>query len=114
MFTTQVNDIYLNPEEYLGKTIRLEGLFKEENSYEGDKYCFVLRYGPGCCGYDNYPGFEIKWDEGKEQPYPKVDSWIETTGVLKKYEADGYADYLYLDLISLNVLKKRGAEIVTQ
>ena len=114
MFISQVNDIYLNTEDYLGKTIKLQGLFKEEKPYEGDPYCFVLRYGPGCCGYDGNVGFEIKWDESRAQPFPKVDSWIETTGVLKKYEADGYADYLYLDLISLNVLKKRGAEIVTQ
>jgi len=114
MFISQVNDIYLNTEDYLGKTIKLQGLFKEEQPYEGDPYCFVLRYGPGCCGYDGNVGFEIKWDESRAQPYPKVDSWIETTGVLKQYEEDGYDQYLYLDLISLNVLNKRGAETVFQ
>jgi len=114
MFISQVNDIYLNAEDYLGKTIKLQGLFKEEQPYEGDPYCFVLRYGPGCCGYDGNVGFEIKWDENRAQPYPKVDSWIETTGVLKQYEEDGYDQYLYLDLISLNVLNKRGAETVYQ
>jgi len=114
MFISQVNDIYLNTEDYLGKTIKLQGLFKEEQPYEGDPYCFVLRYGPGCCGYDGNVGFEIKWDESRAQPFPKVDSWIETTGVLKQYEEDGYDQYLYLDLISLNVLNKRGAETVFQ
>jgi uncharacterized membrane protein YcgQ (UPF0703/DUF1980 family) len=114
MFISQVNDIYLNTEDYLGKTIKLQGLFKEEQPYEGDPYCFVLRYGPGCCGYDGNVGFEIKWDKSRAQPYPKVDSWIETTGILKQYEEDGYAQYLYLDLISLNVLNKRGAETVFQ
>ncbi|MDR2596782.1 MAG: hypothetical protein LBC76_05605 [Treponema sp.] len=114
MFVSQINDIYLNAEDYLGKTIKLQGLFKEEKPYEGDPYCFVLRYGPGCCGFDGNVGFEIKWDENKSQPFPKEDSWIETTGILKQYEEDGYDQYLYLDLISLNVLNKRGAEIVYQ
>jgi uncharacterized membrane protein YcgQ (UPF0703/DUF1980 family) len=27
MFIAQTNDIYLNPEDYIGKTIKLEGLF---------------------------------------------------------------------------------------
>ncbi|WP_461246731.1 TIGR03943 family putative permease subunit [Treponema sp. R6D11] len=114
MFISQINDIYLNAEDYLGKTIKLQGLFKEEKPYEGDPYFFVLRYGPGCCGYDGNAGFEIKWDESHAQPYPKIDSWIETTGILKQYEEDGYDQYLYLDLISLNVLNKRGAEMVYQ
>jgi len=114
MFITQVNDVYLNPKDYLGKTIKLEGVFKNEKSYDGGQYCFVIRYGPGCCGNDGIVGFEIKWDESIAKPYPKTDSWVESTGVLKQYEADGYADYLYLDLISLNVLNKRGAETVVQ
>jgi len=114
MFITQVNDVYLNSKDYLGKTIKLEGIFKNDQTYDGEQYYFVLRYGPGCCGYDGVAGFEIKWDESKEQEYPPVDSWVESTGVLKQYEQDGYDQYLYLDLISLNVLDKRGAETVVQ
>jgi len=114
MFITQVNDVYLNPKDYLGKTIKLEGIFKNDQSFDGEQYFFVLRYGPGCCGYDGVAGFEVKWDDSKKHPYPKVDSWVESTGVLKQYDADGYDQYLYLDLISLNVLDKRGAETVVQ
>jgi len=114
MFISQVQDVYNNAEDYLGKTIKLEGVFKNEKSYDGDQYCFVVRYGPGCCGNDGIIGFEIKWDENNAKPYPKNDSWVESTGVLKQYEMDGYPDYLYLDLISLNVLNKRGAETVVQ
>jgi uncharacterized membrane protein YcgQ (UPF0703/DUF1980 family) len=114
MFVAQVNDIYLNTEDYLGKTIKLEGIFKKEQPYEGDPYCFVLRYGPGCCGNDGNVGFEIRWDKSMARPYPKAESWVESTGVLKYYEEDGYSQYLYLDLISLNVLNKRGLETVVQ
>jgi len=113
MFISQVNDVYLNKEDYLGKTIKLEGLFKVEQGYD-KAYCFVLRYGPGCCGNDGNIGFEVAWDKEKEKPYPGEDSWVEATGQLKTYEEDGYNEFLYLDLISLNVLNKRGAETVLQ
>jgi zinc transport system permease protein len=113
MFLAQTNDVYLNAEDYLGKTIKLEGLFKQEQSEYGD-YCFVLRYGPGCCGSDGNAGFEVAWESrDKDIKYPSVDNWVEATGVLKTYEEDGYP-YLYIALSSLNVLDKRGAEFVTQ
>jgi uncharacterized membrane protein YcgQ (UPF0703/DUF1980 family) len=114
MFISQVNDVYLNTEDYLGKIIKLEGIFKQDEGYT-KTYSFVLRYGPGCCGYDGNAGFEVSWVNEKVNPYPVVDSWVEATGVLKSYEEDdGFMKYLYLDLISLNVLSKRGAEMVYQ
>jgi zinc transport system permease protein len=114
MFIAQINDVYLNADDYLGKTITLEGIFKCEQFYEEDEsYCFVIRYGPGCCGTDGNAGFEVKWDKNRLQPYPAVESWVEATGILKMEEEDGY-QFLYLDLSSLDVLGKRGAEIVLQ
>ncbi|GHT58003.1 hypothetical protein FACS1894109_11370 [Spirochaetia bacterium] len=113
MFLAQVNDVYLNQEDYLGKTIKLEGLFKLEQYEENDPaYCFVLRYGPGCCGSDGNAGFEVAWDEA-DKLYPNDDDWVEAVGVLKTYEEDGYP-YLYLALSELTILDKRGAEYVTQ
>jgi zinc transport system permease protein len=113
MFISQVNDVYLNTDDYLGKTIKLEGIFRKEQGHE-KSYCFVLRYGPGCCGTDGNVGFEVAWANEQAQSYPAIDSWVEATGVLKTYEEDGYDQYLYLDLSSLNVLSKRGAETVIQ
>jgi zinc transport system permease protein len=130
MFIAQTNDVYLNPEDYLGKTIKLEGIFISTR-YEGKEnpYCFVLRYGPGCCGSDGNAGFEVAWETQPEPParsaagrgslpatektYPEMDAWVEATGTLKTYEEDGYP-YLYLSLASLKVLDNRGAEFVTQ
>jgi zinc transport system permease protein len=113
MFIAQVNDVYLNPEDYLGKTIKLEGIFTLDQ-YEGyeNPYCFVIRYGPGCCGNDGNAGFEVAWDT-QEKSYPEADAWVEATGMLSSYEEDGYP-YLYLSLASLNVLDTRGAEFVSQ
>jgi uncharacterized membrane protein YcgQ (UPF0703/DUF1980 family) len=113
MFIAQTNDVYLNPEDYLGKTIKLEGLFKYEIGYE-NTYCFVIRYGPGCCGYDGNAGFEVAWDSpGGGKKYPEEDAWVEAVGKLQSYEENGYP-YLYLSLSSLTVQKTRGAEFVTQ
>jgi len=114
MFISQVNDVYLNKEDYFGKTIKLEGIFMmEQSTAREEPYCFVLRYGPGCCGTDGNVGFEIAWAENRKKTYPEKNAWVEATGVLKTYEEDDY-EYLYLDLSSLNVLKTRGEEIVTQ
>jgi uncharacterized membrane protein YcgQ (UPF0703/DUF1980 family) len=109
MFIAQTNDVYLNPEDYLGKGIKLEGLFKREG-YAEKEYCFVIRYGPGCCGIDGNAGFEVAWEGSGE--YPKVDDWVEATGVLKTYDEEGYP-YLYIALSSLTVQDERGAEFVT-
>jgi hypothetical protein len=113
MFIAQTNDIYLNAGDYLGRTIKLEGLFKTTHYEDMDRnYCFVLRYGPGCCGNDGSAGFEVAW-ETPEKDYPAEDEWVEAVGVLKNYEEDGYP-YLYLVLSSLTVKQERGAEFVSQ
>ena len=118
MFIAQVNDIYTNRNDYMGKTIMLEGLFKY-GEYGDRTYCFVIRNGPGCCGDDGEVGFEVSWNEpskftGEERPaYPKPDDWVQAQGVLKRYVEDG-TGFLYLDLVELNVMEKRGQEFVNQ
>jgi len=115
MFVAQVSDVYNNSEDYFGKTIKLEGILKKEQYYQDeDPFCFVIRYGPGCCGYDSNVGFEVRWDKESAQQYPEAESWVEAIGVLKSYEEGGYMQYLYLDLSSLDVLRKRGSEVVMQ
>jgi zinc transport system permease protein len=124
MFIAQTNDIYLNPDEYLGKTIKLEGLFKTDNYEDMSRiFCFVLRNGPGCCGNDGSVGFEVSWPEAAGvnsmtpliagHSYPKPDDWVAAEGTLSVYEEEGYP-YLYLALSSLEVRSKRGAEFVSQ
>jgi uncharacterized membrane protein YcgQ (UPF0703/DUF1980 family) len=113
MFIAQTNDVYLNPEDYMGKTIKIAGLMKSESSTVVD-YHFVIRYGPGCCGNDGTAGFEVAWDTAPEDySYPKEDEWVEAVGVLSNYEEDGYP-FLYLALSSLTVKQERGAEFVSQ
>lgn len=109
MFIAQTNDIYYNTEDYLGKTIKYEGIFDVYEVPDTDeKYYSVIRYGPGCCGVDANAGFEVIWDN----EYPDQNDWVEVIGVLEEYEEDGYK-YLRLVLTSLTVLSERGAEYVS-
>ena len=110
MFISQTNDIYLNTEDYVGRTIKYEGVFDiYQPEPNGKAYNLVVRYGPGCCGNDGTVGFEVAWDGD----YPEQNDWVEVMGEPAFYEEDG-AKYLYLNLSSLTVLAERGLENVTQ
>jgi uncharacterized membrane protein YcgQ (UPF0703/DUF1980 family) len=111
MFVTQTNDIYLNPDEYLGRTIKLEGLFGTIDDV-APPCRYVYRFGPGCCGYDANAGFEVVWKAGEEE-YPRENDWVEAVGVLENHENEG-EKFLRLALKSLVVKAKRGKERVAQ
>jgi uncharacterized membrane protein YcgQ (UPF0703/DUF1980 family) len=113
MFVAQVSNIYLNTEDYLGRTIKFEGIFKQGQTDERLFY-YVARYAPGgCCGNDGMIGFEVKWTPDLTIPYPADNSWVEATGILMENRMD-FDRYLYLELSSLLVLTRRGAEFVRQ
>ena len=110
MFVAQTNEIYVNAEDYLGKTIKYEGIFSLYIDPETNiKYCSVIRYGPGCCGTDGNCGFEVIWDK----EYPEENSWVAIEGILGQYEEYGNK-YLRITLDSLEVKTERGNEYVTQ
>jgi uncharacterized membrane protein YcgQ (UPF0703/DUF1980 family) len=111
MFVAQTNDVYINPDEYLGRTIKLEGMFGLDLEMSPPVY-YVFRYGPGCCGYDANAGFEVVWKDEKTA-YPNENDWVEAAGVLENYEDDG-EPYLRLALTSLVVKAERGLETVEQ
>ncbi|MDR2515554.1 MAG: hypothetical protein LBD02_10195 [Christensenellaceae bacterium] len=114
MFIAQLNDVYLNQDTYLGKTIKFEGMFTQYTWDEQGLTCYlVYRNSPGCCGADGQAGFEVIWPDGSNQAYPNENDWVEAVGVLEEYEEDGYK-YLRLALSSLTVLPTRGAEFVSQ
>lgn len=110
MFVAQTNDIYFNADDYIGKTIKYEGIFDIYVApANGQSYYSVIRYGPGCCGVDANAGFEVIWDG----EYPKQNDWVEAVGVLEKYD-EGDVKFLRLALTSLKVLPTRGSEYVSQ
>ena len=107
MFVTYVNEIYTNTRDYIGRTIKLEGMYAVEAT-ESSSYYYVYRVGPGCCGNDgSMCGFEFTYNGDM----PKDNDWIEVTGALRSYEENGKV-YLTLDANSVKVLDVRGAETV--
>lgn len=109
MYVTYINDIYTNPDDYLGKTIQIEGMFAKEYYDETDTtYYYVYRTGPGCCGNDgSMCGFEFTYDG----QMPADNDWIQVIGTLCSYEEGGLS-YLTLDASSVTVMTERGAETV--
>ncbi|MDR0999621.1 MAG: hypothetical protein LBL96_02280 [Clostridiales bacterium] len=113
LFVAQTNDVYLNPQDYLGKKIKYEGIFKSYYSEAYDEtYYSVIRYGPGCCGIDMNAGFEVLWKDTTGKAYPEVDDWVEVVGAVSEIEQDG-EKFLLVELDSLTVLDTRGEEYVT-
>ena len=113
MFIAQTNDIYLNINDYLGKTIKYEGMFFGTHYEPTDSMLYmVIRYGPGCCGDDGNAGFEVAWDNA-DIAVPSNNDWVEVIGELEEYDELGQR-YFRLDVKSLRVLDERGAETVLQ
>lgn len=109
LFIAQCNDIYLNTEEYMDKTIRWEGIYTEATNPETNEiYKLVIRYGPGCCGNDGTAGFEILYD-GET---PKLDDWVEAVGKIELIEENGN-EFVVIRISELNVLDVRGQETVS-
>ena len=107
-FLSQINDIYFNTSEYLGKKIVYEGIYLKGSLGADNKiYHCVFRYGPGCCANDGYVGFEVLFD-GK---YPKNYSWVKVEGILEEYKENG-TEYLFLRLDNIVEIEKRGQETV--
>jgi putative membrane protein len=109
MYVTYINEIYTNTDDYIGKNIKIEGMFTSEY-YEPTKttYHYVYRIGPGCCGNDgSMCGFEITY----KGELPRKNDWIEVIGKLRTYEENGNT-FLALDVSSLKIMDKRGAETV--
>lgn len=104
MFIAQINDIYLNYKDYIGKTIEIEGF-----PLAYDKYKFVGRYGPGCCVGDGYAYIEYEYDKNIELLSEK--DWIKVTGEIEM-GYDGRTDYVYIKAKSVEKLDVRGKDTV--
>lgn len=110
VFATMCDDIYLNTTDYLGKTLKIEGIASETMDEAYDEMIYsVYRTSPGCCGNDGWSGFEYTY----EGTMPEPDDWIEVIGVLESYELDGQ-EYLRIRANSVTVKEERGAEFVQQ
>ena len=111
MYVTYINDIYTNLGDYLGKKIRIQGMFAAQVDDTTQKtYFYVYRVGPGCCGNDGAMcGFEFTLPDAP----PNQNDWIEVVGILDSYTEEG-TTYPVLRAQSVKVLPTRGSETVYQ
>lgn len=106
-FIQETNDIYLNTDDYVDKSVNMEGyiyVYSDDNGV--DRYA-VVRNTPGCCGSDGLAGLDIYSDFG----YPEAGAWVEITGAIKKDTINGMdCPIIYLtDMVE----KEEGKKFVT-
>ena len=109
-FVNQMAEILGNASRYLGRTIRLEGMFLTVDLPDGETFHMVYRLTDGCCGPIEPVGFEVHLD-GMD-PLPD-DTWVEVTGILERYEHNSLMIWR-LHATSLTEMSQRGAEFVTR
>jgi len=112
MFTQQILDIHINTNKYLGKTVKLEGIYGEHpNENGGEPKRYVYRRAPGCCGDDGMVGFLVSLGDC---PAPEPNAWVEATGNVDIIvsETDARTKSPVLRLSSLRALETRGREFV--
>jgi hypothetical protein len=95
MVYAQIFDMFENPKNYFGKTIRVRGIYKNSYYDVTDKYYhyMLIADAAACC----QQGFEFIWNGTHAFPadYPKADAPIEVVGVFSSYEEQEYT-YYYL------------------
>jgi len=112
-FILQIEEIHLNVEEYLGRTIRYEGMFRSIHWAPTDRYYhYVFRYTDSCCGTGDAIGFEVYFEGDNNMPPVAEDDWVAVAGVLDRYEEDGVS-HLRLIVTSITALEERGEEFVS-
>lgn len=95
MVYSEVYNIVMMPDEYLGKTLKMQGNFRLYPDVDSDAVYFavVIPDATACCEQ----GFEFVWDGEHSYPedYPAENTKVEITGRLDTYEEDGY-EYFYV------------------
>lgn len=94
MVYATVNNMVLNPDEYLGKTIKAKGPYKPLfYDVTGNYYHYILiEDALACC----QSGLEFIWDEGNHvypDEYPAEGEMLEIVGHLDCYQEEDYTYY---------------------
>ena len=82
-FIQATNDVYLNIDSFIGKTIKMEGLVYYYKDNRGENHVAVVRNSPGCCGNDGLAGLDIEYNE-----CPEHGTWVEVIGTIKETNID--------------------------
>ncbi len=95
MIYAEVYNMYVYPEDYEGKTIKIKGMFGVyDDAKTGETFTScVIQDATACCAQ----GVEFELGDGKVYPddYPNESEEIVVTGTYRTYESDGLL-YCYL------------------
>lgn len=109
-FVFRMWDIMFNSDDYLGRTIKYEGMFRT-TEWDGGYLHKVYRFTDGCCGPDGIIGLEIRLDGVGIEPFSNG-AWVEVIGILEEFVENSHT-FLRLEVISIIEMDERGAEFVT-
>jgi len=104
MVYSEVYNIMMKPDKYVGKTIKTRGPYYAEHDGNGENYHFVIiEDATSCCRQ----GLEFIWNGDHAYPddYPDENARIEIAGVFRKHAEDGVT-YYYLAVNDITVLKR--------
>lgn len=108
-YDTQIADMTMNFNNYEGKTIEIEGYHLTNGPYT-----FVGRYSLSNLCADcpaGYSYFEYEWNGNETVNLKEENDWIKVVGTLKRGN-DG-TEYYYIDVLSLEVMKEKGMDTVS-
>lgn len=85
---SEVSRMMYYPDEFVGKTVKMQGSFAVYEGESRNYYACVIADATACCAN----GIEFLWSGEHEYPgdYPPLGTEITVTGVFELYEEDGY------------------------
>lgn len=99
----EVYNIMTQPDEYMGKTIKMSGSYYAAHSDETNQYYhyIIIADAAACC----QQGLEFIWSGDHKYPedYPKDETKAEVIGVFSSYEELGHT-YYYLAVNNITLL----------
>lgn len=111
LYATQINDWYMNFDQYVGKVVEIEGYYIDEYA----PYYFVGRYGPSCpyC-QGGYVCFEFFSNEDLTE-LENAKDWIKVTGILREGYDQGEdpGPFYYIEVLTLEKMDKVGKDTIT-
>lgn len=90
MVYATVYDFLANPDQYVGKSIRMSGTYYSSyyDSTQTRYYYVLIKDALACCAQ----GLEFIWEDGSHsypEEYPAEESQVVVTGTFQTYEEDG-------------------------
>ena len=91
---SQVYDMMMEPERYIGMQVRVKGSFSyfQDPATMKEYFAVIIADATACCAQ----GIEFVWDGHKyPEDYPPLDTELTVTGTFNTYEENGF---VYLQL----------------